>query len=132
MQNGDIDNSMSSRMLVHVAELFKREPKMEKVFGVIPVVSSDFLVDMRSVASYARMRDTTGVVMHLFHYSNDGYPAQQMFEYLDENGIYHPFTNLMEFADYADLAGFYAYSADIIRIIDPLHPLGFGSGRKKN
>lgn len=121
MLGNDIANDVPRRVLVHISEVFTSEVHLEKTL-IFTRAETEFFPDLRKINELVRLWDK-GLVIDAFHYQTDGYPAQQMYELLD--GVTHPLHRILTFRDYAHLAEFVAYSADIVAVSDPLHPMGF-------
>jgi hypothetical protein len=122
MLGNDISNDVPRRVLVHISAVFTSEVHLEKTLRFLVRAETEFFPDLREINALVRLWDR-GVVIDAFHYQSDGYPAQQMYELLD--GVTHPLHRLLTFRDYAHLSEFVAYSADIVAVQDPLHPMGF-------
>lgn len=121
MLGNDISNDVPQRCLVHVSTVFTSEVHLEKAW-IFTRAETEFFPDLRKINELVRLWNR-GVIIDAFHYSNDGFPAERMFALLED--IIHPLHTLLEFRDYSHLAEFVAYSADIVAVQDPLHPMGF-------
>jgi len=125
MLHGDISSDTPPRVLVHISVLFNDEIEItKKMFGLINIPRTSFTPSMKDIAFFHRWSDR-GLLMELFHYSNDGYPADAMYELLDD--ISHPFSKLLQFRNVRNLAEYLAYQSDIKHVVDPFNPMAFGS-----
>lgn len=124
MLGNDIDNGVPPRCMVHVSCAFTPVTTIRKVLLVVPSVSTTYQPSYPDIAYFRRWSDR-GVIVEAFHYSDDGYPADEMFDQLD--GLSHPFKRLQEFKNVKNLSDFLAYSPDVVAVVDPLHPMAFGS-----
>lgn len=122
MQGNDLSNSVPMRTLVHVSAVFTSEIALKKTLIFVRATTA-FRPDLRALNPLVRSWDRGGMVFDLFHYSNDGYPAKEMYALLED--VTHPFRGVVEFTDYPHLHEFCAYSSDVYDVIDPLHPMGF-------
>lgn len=124
MLGNDLDNAVPPRILVHLSAVFQRSPRIEKTLGLFPRVEYEFEIDMRVLADLIRYRDR-GVLVYAFVYSGDGWPAEYLWGVIDD--YYHPFLRMMEFHDVKNLSEYLAYNRDVLQVVDPLHPMAFGS-----
>ncbi len=125
MLHGDISADAPPRVLVHVSVLFDDEIEINKqMFGLINIPQTSFTPSMKDVAFFGQWSDR-GLRMELFHYSDDGYPAEDMFALLED--ISHPFSKLLQFRDVNNLADYLAFQTDVKHVVDPFHPMAFGS-----
>jgi len=125
MLRGDISADAPPRVLVHISVLFDGEIEItKKMFGLINLPQTSFTPSMKDVAFF-RMWSDRGLRMELFHYSNDGYPADAMYELLED--ISHPFAKLLQFRNVGNLADYLAFQSDVKHVVDPLNPMAFGS-----
>ena len=121
MLGNDISNDVPRRVLVHISEVFTSEVKLEKTF-IFLRADTQFFPDLRKINELVRLWDR-GIVIEAFHYQDDGFPADRMYDLLDD--LIHPLHSLLTFRDYDHLAEFIAYSYDVVAVQDPLHPMGF-------
>lgn len=124
MLGNDISNDAPRRAVIHVSSVFVQRTTIRKVAWVVPVLGVEYEPSYLSIAFFRQWRDS-GLRTELFHYTDDGYPADDMYQSLDEYD--HPFTKLMEFQNVKNLSDYLAFSPDIEVIVDPLHPNAFGS-----
>ena len=123
MLGNDIANDVPSRVLVHVSALFDRTPHFTKVMGMFPKSSTTYDIRIKDLAFFNYWRDT-GLVFEAFHYANDDWPGDKLWDKLDD--YHHPFNKFVEFDDTNQLSTYLAYMPDIKHVVDPLHPLRFG------
>lgn len=124
MQGNDLDNGVPPRVLVHVAAVFDRTPSFTKVLGLFPKSTTSYVLDMRALSYFTRWA-TKGILMEVFHYTDDKWDGQACWEILED---YHsPFNTLIEFRDPDHLSDYLNFSPDVMSVADPLHPMRFGS-----
>ena len=67
MLGNDLDNSTPPRTLVHVSAVFVSQLSIDKVFGVIPAVNTEFVPHMQTISSYYQAANK-GLRFDLFEY----------------------------------------------------------------
>lgn len=124
MQGNDISNDSPPRLLVHISELFISEPKFKKVLGLFPVATTEYDVLMPALAYYQRWR-STGLLLVAFYYEDDVWPGEELWEMLDQ--YQQPFKDILLFRSTRNVSDYLAYNTDVVGVVDPLHPMRFGS-----
>lgn len=124
MQRGDIDNGVPPRVLVHISAVFDRTPGLKKVLRFLTVPDTHYDVNMLGLAQVNRWSER-GLVFEAFHYSDDDWPGEELWEELDV--FHHPFNKFVEFRDAENLSSYLAFMPDVKFVLDPLHPMRFGS-----
>lgn len=124
MQGNDLDNGVPPRVLVHIAAVFDRTPGFKKVWGVFPSSTTSYVIDMRSLSYFTRW-STKGLIMELFHYSEDNWDGEKCWEIVE--AFHAPFNTILEFRDPDHLSDYLNFSPDVLSVADPLHPMRFGS-----
>lgn len=128
MQGNDLDNSVPPRTLVHVSAVFVAEATVNKVFGIIPSLTTELVPHMPTISTYYLAAEK-GERFDLFHYEGDGYPADAMYDD-GLRGIAHPFNYLLLFEHTANLSDYLLVNHDVRSVIDPTHPMAFGARSK--
>lgn len=126
MQGGDISNGVPPRVMVHLSAIFDRTPGIKKVLKFLTVPDTTYEVNMASLSYVNRWRDKGGIVFEAFTYEDDDWPGDELWEELDEQ-FSHPFNRYMSFRDTENMSSFLAFSPDVQHVLDPLHPMRFGS-----
>ena len=124
MLGNDLSNSTPPRTLVHVSAVFVSQLSIDKVLGIIPAVNTEFVPHMQTISSYYQAANK-GLRFDLFEYEKDEYPGDAMFDGL--YGIAHPFNTFLTFSDIGNLSDYLLVNADVVQVIDPLHPMAFGA-----
>ena len=127
MQGNDLDNAVPPRTLVHISSVFVSEATVNKVFGIIPSLTTEFVPHMPTISTYYRAAEK-GERFDLFSYEDDGYPEDAMFDGLE--GIAHPFNYLLMFENVVNLSDYLLVNHDVLSVIDPTHPMAFGARSK--
>lgn len=125
MQGNDLSNGVPPRVLVHISAVFDRTVGIKKVLKFLTIPDITYDANMAGLNYVNRWRDK-GLVFEAFHYTDDDWPGEALYEELDEM-YHHPFSRLLEFRDTDNLSSFLAFSPDVQHVLDPLHPGRFGS-----
>lgn len=126
MQGGDISNGVPRRVLVHISTLWFREAGLTRALGLFLAPDTTYEVDPAALAESSRIRDR-GLVLEAFHYSDDGWPADDLYARLEDEHPHHPFARMYEFSGTDNLETYLAFNPDVVHVADPLHPGRYGS-----
>lgn len=127
MQNGDLSNALTKRVLVVVDTIREESLEMKKVLGLIPTVKKTYSYNRALVSRFYLFADKSSVTLELVAYDMNDKDLGELVEYLDEVGT-NPFRYYTAYDSVDRLVAELPYRPEVAGVIDlPQRLLRYGS-----
>ena len=125
MYKGDISNDMPKRVLIAEDLVIIKQPRIEKLFGLIPRVKYDVVYDRIFLNKLYQYTVNQGISLELISFENDYEELEHVYNELDKNGV-NPFRGFSYYKSPRALASDLPYRPEVLGVIDPDHQLMYG------
>lgn len=127
MQNGDLSNALTKRVLVVVDTIREEKLEVKKILGLIPTVKKSYTYSRSLVSRYYLFADRSAVTLELVAFDMDDRELEELVEFLDELGT-NPFRYYTAYESIDRLVAELPYRPEVAGVIDfPSRLLRYGS-----
>jgi hypothetical protein len=126
MQNGDLSNALTKRVLVSIDTIRNETKEIVKVFKLIPVVKTNYTYDRSTLSRFYLFADRSSFTLELIAFDLSEYDLSQVVEQLDEIGT-NPFRYYSSYKSVDQLVSELPYRPEVSGVIDvPARQLMYG------
>ena len=127
MQNGDLSNALTKRVLVVVETIREEKLDIKKVLGLIPTVTKSYEYNRALVSRFYLFADRSSITLELVSFDMTEKDLAELVEYLDEVGT-NPFRYYTAYESIDRLVAELPYRPEVAGVIDlPQRLLRYGS-----
>lgn len=127
MQNGDLSNALTKRVLVTVDTIRQEQVSVKKILGLIPTIEKSYSYDRGTVSRFYLFADRTSITLELVAFDMDDEELGKLVEELDDFGT-NPFRYYTAYNSIDRLVAELPYRPEVAGVIDlPQRLLMYGS-----
>ena len=127
MQNGDLSNALTKRVLVVVDTIREEQLEVKKILGLVPSVRKTYSYNRAVVSRFYLFADRSSVTLELVSFDMDEEDLGKLVEELDEVGT-NPFRYYTAYDSIDRLVAELPYRPEVAGVIDlPQRLLRYGS-----